>query len=230
MRRVIGAVAVLALAGLAACGTTKKVDSATTEATTASTAASSVTASSAGDSTTTEVDAGGLTTPVTHARTTVAADSSGSSIPNYGTGEWATGATATSNYGTNKGDSWNASQATGKADVPACADDGRAWASKLGTSLDTIALTYAKPLLPKAVVVVESYSVGQVTSVVVSGVGHSKTVYQADPTGVAGKTCPFGLRIDTSSVDFPVNEVAITVDQTKLGTWNEIDGALLVPR
>jgi len=151
-------------------------------------------------------------------------------VPDYGAAQWASGASATTSYGDEVGSSWNSSQAIGKPDVPACADDGKAWASLSASTVDTLTATFAKPVRPRSIVVVETYTVGQVSKVVAKGDGRSVTVYTATPAGPQpeGK-CPAALRIDVSDkVDFAVDSVAVTVDQTKAQEWNEIDAIGLV--
>ncbi|MEI8082197.1 MAG: hypothetical protein WCI74_10175, partial [Actinomycetes bacterium] len=139
--------------------------------------------------------------------------------------QWATSATATSNYGETAGSPWNASNATGVSAVNLCGDDGRAWASLKKTTVDTLTLKYKTPVIPSQIDVFESYNPGYVTSVVVSGSGQKATVY----TAKVEKTtqCPKTLTIPVTDVPFPINTIAVTVDQTTLDNWAEIDAVRL---
>lgn len=141
--------------------------------------------------------------------------------------QFPTSATATSNYGANPGDDWNASQATGPLDTPVCGDFGTAWASANASTVDTITLKYANAVVPTGVIVVQSDNPGRVTAVEVSGPNNaSEKVYTGDATQAT--ECPGLLTVDTGSIKFPVDTVAVTVDQTTAGGWAEIDTVALV--
>lgn len=135
-------------------------------------------------------------------------------------------ATATSSYGTSKGDSWNASQAEGPPNA-SCGDDVHAWASVNQNTIDTLTLTYADAVIPSMVRVVQSYNPGRVSKVVVSGAGQSAQVYAGPADANAGGVC-VTLEIPITGVKFGVDTVAVTVDQTNLTNWAEIDAVELV--
>ncbi|MEI6622444.1 MAG: hypothetical protein WCP28_11105 [Actinomycetes bacterium] len=160
--------------------------------------------------------------------TSASASGSASSSPSMSGGslvQWAVSATATTQYGAGAGESWNASNATGASVITECQDDGRAWASQEKNTVDTLTLKYATPVVPNSITVYESYNPGYVTSVSVSGGGQNAVVYTGVP---AAKTpCPTTLVIPVSSVKFKVDTVAVTVDQTKLENWAEIDAVRL---
>lgn len=135
-------------------------------------------------------------------------------------------ATATSNYGTNRGDQWNASQAEGPPNA-SCGDDGHAWASAQQNTIDTLTLTYQDRVVPSEVRVVQSFNPGRVSKVVVSGGGQSAQVYAGPANANGGGVC-VTLEIPITGVKFGIDAVAVTVDQTNLGSWAEIDAVELV--
>lgn len=139
--------------------------------------------------------------------------------------QWASGATATSNYGSEAGSSWNASNAIGMPEVTTCGDNGKAWASMNKNTVETITLKYSTPVTPSAIKIYESYNPGYVTSVTVSGGGKSANVYTAKPAATAG--CPTSLPITVTAAQFKVDSVAVTVDQSALNNWAEIDAVQL---
>jgi hypothetical protein len=91
--------------------------------------------------------------------------------------------------------------------------------------VETLTLTYAQPLVPSAVNVVETYNPGYIRTITVSGAGQTATVYNNTPA--ATTPCPSTLNIPISGVAFPVSTVAVTVDQTTLNSWAEIDAVSL---
>ena len=175
--------------------------------------------------------------PATSASTTSTSPSStGTSIPTKATGDtvqWAVAASATTSYGSAATDSWSAQQATGAPDVTAqapdlaCGDIGQAWASAARDTVDTLTLGYAKAVVPTGVVVRETYNPGAIVKIEVSGPsGQRATVYQGQPSKV--EECPRMFEVDITDVSFPVNSVAITLDQTQVQNWSEIDAVQLI--
>lgn len=142
--------------------------------------------------------------------------------------QWASTASATTSYGQAAGDPWNATQATGPPDVdPACGDNGKAWASLGRDTIDTITLTYDEAVIPSEIRVFQTYNPSQVTMIEVKGPsGDSKVVYGGAPTKDDG--CPVEGYLENLGVDFPVDTVLVTVDQSKLGLgWAELDAVSL---
>jgi hypothetical protein len=211
MKVVVTTMAVVALLGVSACG---KKDAAAPKAN--------------GNA---EVTSGN--NPAT---TSTKVPTTGTSLPNGFTGDtlqWATTATATTSYGTNPGDSWAASQATGApnvtADVPAdeCGDIAQAWASSARDTIDMLTLGFAKAVIPTGINIRETYNPGAIVKVVVSGpTGQSATVFQGQPNKVS--SCPRMFEVPVSGVSFVVNSVAVTIDQTQVQSWAEIDAVQLV--
>lgn len=142
--------------------------------------------------------------------------------------QWASSAEATTQYGD---DSWSAAQATGEPDAAECADDAKAWASLASDTVDVLTVHFAEAVVPSMVSVVQSYNPGQVTEIAVSGPGgESAVVYEADPSAMPDASCPSSLDVGIGALaTFPVDTVAITVDQSVLGVgWGEIDAVQLV--
>ena len=142
--------------------------------------------------------------------------------------QWAKSATATSNYGANPGDSWNSSQATGAPNAT-CSDDEHAWASLESNTVETLTVAYADSVIPSMVRVVQSDNPGHVSKVVVSGSGKTAEVYSnPDAAAVPGGQPCVTLEIPINAVSFAIDTVAVTVDQTKVGNWAEIDAVELI--
>jgi hypothetical protein len=136
--------------------------------------------------------------------------------------QWATGATASSQYGP---DEWSALQATGVADVADCSEESRSWAS-LDTKVDWLELTYDEPVRPSDIRIHEVWSPGSIVKVEVKDLSDTyHTVYEATPSLRGG--CLYTLDIRVTSVAELVNKVRVTVDQRVRGDWNEIDAVRL---
>lgn len=208
-------ISIAAVVTVAAPACSKKKEEKPAEQTTTTTAASSTTKATT------------ATTKVPTTGTTIAGGGAG------GIRQWASTASATTSYGQSPGSDWNASQATGAPNVPTdqgdngCGDIAEAWASASHDTVDTLTLGYQNPVIPTAINIHETYNPGAVVKVVVSGPGgKSKTVFEGQPTKVT--TCPRVLEVPVSGVDFAVDTVAITIDQTQIQSWAEIDAVELV--
>lgn len=146
--------------------------------------------------------------------------------------QWASSASATSSYHSKAGDTFSPSQATGVPTGTACVDYKKAWTSKKRDTLDTLTLKYDRAVVPSLVRIYEQYHPGAITKVTVSGSGRSAVIYES-----AAKTkqekCPTSLRIPVSQggqypVDFPIDTVAVTVDQRVRDQRDQIDAVQLV--
>jgi hypothetical protein len=137
--------------------------------------------------------------------------------------QWATGATASSEYGTS---GWSAQQATGEPDVSGCTDDVNAWASDDPDTEEWLELTYDYPMYVTQINIYETYSPNQVALVELIDLdGTYHEVYTGEPQETA---CPYILSIDISETDYTVSGVRMTIDQSVLENWNEIDAVELV--
>jgi hypothetical protein len=138
--------------------------------------------------------------------------------------QWASGATASSEYGS---DSWSAAQATGVPNTAECGDIVTAWASATSDGVDWLKLVYNTPVVPTRIDIYQTYNPGAINRVeVVDTNGQTYEVYQAAPTVL--ETCPYVLSIFVSGVNARVNTVIIHVDQSATMEWSEIDAVQLV--
>ncbi len=138
--------------------------------------------------------------------------------------QWATFATASSEYGDPE---WAAFQATGAPDTFECGDYRTAWASSSSSTVEWIELTYATPVYPTEVNIIQTYNPNQVLFVDLLDVdGEYHDVYLGEPGEVS--ECPYTLSIPVEYADYQVIAVKITIDQSVLGSWNEIDAVELV--
>ena len=141
--------------------------------------------------------------------------------------QWATYAVATSQYGD---DQWSASQATGKPNTEACGDQGTAWASEDSTGRAVLRVAFDQPVLPSQINIYQSFTPGAIVEVDVGNSSHMDKVmplpHSADPVG--NTACPGVFSLDVSGVDTPIDFIAIYIDQSLTGNWNEIDAVELV--
>lgn len=138
--------------------------------------------------------------------------------------EWATGADASSAYGTT---GWSATAATGAPDVPSYADDQRAWApaSADGTT-DWLELDYPWAVVPSSVGIVESWGNGAVIGVEFHDAATDTWVSVwsgTDPTAAELAT----FRPPITPVDFATDRIRLTLGDVVPG-WSEIDAVELV--
>jgi len=137
--------------------------------------------------------------------------------------QWAISATASSEY-TDTG--WNASQATGAPNVTECADDSKAWASEGYDTIEWLEVSYNTPVTPIQVNIYETFNPGQIVKVELLDVNNNYHEIFTAETQV--KACPSVLTIDIPSAGYQVIAVRITVDQTQVLNWDEIDAVELV--
>jgi hypothetical protein len=138
--------------------------------------------------------------------------------------QWAISAAASSEYGSSD---YSAMQATGAPDTPVCGDQTTAWASATAGTEEWIELTYATFVHPTQVNVVQSYYPSQVVKVeLIDSVSGYHEIYTGSPETI--DECPYVLSIPVGDVDYVVAGIRITIDQSQLGNWNEIDAVELV--
>ena len=138
--------------------------------------------------------------------------------------QWASGATASSQYGS---DTWSATQATGPtatteygsrptAWAPAAQDAGPAW----------LELTFDEPVIPSEVVVFESSGNGFVASVELWDATTESwvTAWQGQDQS---PEFVIGFSPDLTSNDFATDRVRVNID-TDVEGWNEIDAVALI--
>ena len=141
--------------------------------------------------------------------------------------QWATSATASSEYGN---PDWSASQATGAPDtiIEECADLPTAWASQGSDTVEWLELYYDTPVYPTEVNIIQTHSPDQVVMVeLIDTEGTYHEVYTGEPENL-WEECPYTLSILVWA-DYQAAGVKITIDQSVIDpTWNEIDAVELV--
>ncbi len=141
--------------------------------------------------------------------------------------QWATSATASSEYGN---PDWAASQATGAPDtiIEECADLPTAWASQGSDTVEWLELYYDTPVYPTEVNIIQTHSPDQVVMVeLIDTEGTYHEVYTGEPENL-WEECPYTLSILVWA-DYQAVGVKITIDQSVIEpTWNEIDAVELV--
>jgi len=82
-------------------------------------------------------------------------------------------------------------------------------------------------VLPTEVNIIQTYNPDQVLFVDLLDIeGEYHDIYLGEPRDKA--ECPYTLSIPVAGADYRVVGVKITIDQSVLGTWNEIDAVELV--
>ena len=144
--------------------------------------------------------------------------------------QWATSATASSQYGNPE---WAPAQATGAPNSPTtttnCEDVSTVWAPAPNNTIEWLELTYAEAVRPTAIKVHEYWATGQVSKIEVKlPNGTYQSVYTATPSNPG--VCSRVLTANVSGVGENISVVRITIDQQARGDWNEIDAVQLIGR
>jgi hypothetical protein len=134
--------------------------------------------------------------------------------------QWATAATASSEYGNPE---WSAMQATGAPNTTSCGDTGAAWAPRSsGISPEWIELDYATPVHANMVRVHETYNSGFIYQVdLKDSSGNLHTVWAGTDT----TPCPSWFEITFPKTSFFVQGVKI---HARISGWEEIDAVELI--
>jgi len=137
--------------------------------------------------------------------------------------QWATTATASSHYAR---PDWSPNRATGAPEVSVCADDARAWASARGGGVEWLELSYVKAVYPAEILVHQTYGRGAVSRVtILDDAGNREIVWE----GVDDREpCPGVLEVRVPPTSMRVAAVRIDLDESRTGTWNQIDAVELV--
>lgn len=146
-------------------------------------------------------------------------------IPENALRQWASAATASSEYGS---DDWSAMQATGEPDVNECADSTLAWASASGSGEESLTLAFAQAVVPLQVNIHQNLTPGGIVRVELTDAVTGETIVIADSTDPATEPCPRVFELSITDVDVPVNAVTVHLDESLVGYWNEIDAVELV--
>ncbi len=140
--------------------------------------------------------------------------------------QWASGATASSQYGA---DEWSAEQATGAPDVASYGDDPRAWApaTKDGNT-EWLELEYGQTVVPSAVTIVESFGNGAVTLIEAFNAEAGAWVRLWSGNDTSPPDTITALSPDIATVTFATSRLRITLDTEVIPGWNEIDAVELI--
>jgi hypothetical protein len=137
--------------------------------------------------------------------------------------QWAASASASSEFGVT---GWIATQATGAPDTTECGDNSTAWASSSTDMVEWLQLGYTTPVYATQVVIHITYNPSYVTTVeLIEPNGSTHPVYTAQPKQMA---CPANLTVSFPKTTYLVSGVKITIDQTTLDDWSEIDAVQLI--
>src|SRR5262245_40647200 len=138
--------------------------------------------------------------------------------------QWASGATASTEYGT---PNWAASQATGEPDTMHAGDCSTAWASKApDADAEWLDLTFDQPVAPRLIRVHETYNPGAITKVEAKdGSGTWRTLWEG---AAAACEAPRWFEVSVPIDTWTTKEVRITLDSDAIPGWNEIDAVELV--
>jgi hypothetical protein len=138
--------------------------------------------------------------------------------------QWASNASASSEFGSSD---WSAQQAVGAPNTTACGDQTTAWASANYNGVDWLDVGFATPVVPTQINIHESYAPGSIIKVEVRDTdGTFHTVWEGAPNSVS--QCPRVFTANVSNIDFKVTSILISVDQSVLADWDEIDAVELV--
>jgi len=145
--------------------------------------------------------------------------------------QWASGASATTEYS----EPYSAKEIIGAPNAYDCDDEDMVWASLADDSIDLVTATYATSVIPTEIKIHQNNIQGAISKVEVSLNGTSwKSVYTADPALASSGTCESTasyndiLTVTVSSITIPINQVRLTVDQSIIQKWAEIDAVQLV--
>lgn len=141
--------------------------------------------------------------------------------------QWAVEAAASSEHGDPQ---WAARQATGEPNTSTCGDNTSAWAAAFAdTDGEWLELSYTQPVFPTEVRIYETYHPGGIVRVeLISTVSEYITIWEGQPRAV--EECPRVFSIPVSDVETPITGLRITLDQSVIGDWSEIDAVQLLGR
>ncbi|MBN1310347.1 MAG: hypothetical protein JXB30_02935 [Anaerolineae bacterium] len=148
----------------------------------------------------------------------------GQAVPGTAFPQWAASAEASSEYGASD---WSAIQAAGAPNTPGCGDFATAWASATSSEAAILKLLYAVAVVPSSIEIHQSYNPNSVVKVeVIDEIGASYIIYEGQPATI--EQCPYVMVVSVTGVTARVNTVIISIDQSVIGDWNEIDAVELI--
>lgn len=126
-------------------------------------------------------------------------------------------------------DAWAPEKAIGEPDVSNLGtDDGNAWASESQDDQDEwLMLTYKDPIVPKTIVIHETYNPGAVVRVTgLSEDGKEVELWKGDDP--VSSAAPHGVCKLTVQTTMKIRKLKIYVASTKVAGWNEIDAVGMI--
>lgn len=138
--------------------------------------------------------------------------------------QWASSATASSEYGSV---AWSASQATGAPNVTDCSDNSDAWAAADSNTTEWLELAFDVPVEPTQVNVHISYNpiyIIQMELIDLDGVSHQ--IYEFEARSYP--ECPMVFDVNITETGFKAATLRINIDQANSPSWVEIDAVELV--
>ena len=154
---------------------------------------------------------------------TAAQETAKSPPPTGKISQWASGATASSQYGN---DDWSPKQAAGAPNTPICGDSMTAWAMQDYGGTEWLEVGFDTAVIPTAVTIYETNAPGTIVKVEVgSGASGFQTVWTSYPQEIYA--CPHVLTVPVEGVAGAVNAVRITLDTSMAYDWPEIDAVEL---
>jgi hypothetical protein len=147
-----------------------------------------------------------------------------SSVPPEGTiSQWASSATASSQFGN---DDWSAVQATGAPNTPICGDATTAWAMLDYGGTEWLEVRFDTAVIPSAVTIYETNAPGAIVKMEVgSDAAGFQAVWTSYPQTI--NACPHVLTVPVEGIGGAVNAVRITLDTSSAYDWPEIDAVEL---
>lgn len=143
--------------------------------------------------------------------------------------QWATKATATTEYA-----GYPAKNLIGPPDADGCNSPSGVWIPLLPTVTESFTVTYAKPALPKRISIYQNKFKNTISRVEVSADGLEWfEVYSGDVTAGTKGTCnsknKYNDILSIPVLDFPtfVNRVRVTIDQSEIKNFQQIDAVSL---
>jgi len=142
-------------------------------------------------------------------------------------GQWASAASASSEYGTNR---YNALQATGAPNVATYSDNPNAWCHSGASRPDEwLEVGFPQPVHATELRVRQSYTPGTLAKVeIFAADGRSQVLWEGNDPNVypAKQITWFVLRFPSTA--FPVHRVKLTLDMSAVSGWKQIDAVQLV--
>ena len=137
--------------------------------------------------------------------------------------QWAVSATASSSYAY---PDWSPNRATGAPEISTCVDDPRAWASARGNGVEWLQLSYPRAVFPRVIRVFQTQGRGAVSRIaLLDANGAPLTVWEATDSD---ELCPGILEVRVEITSTQVSVLRIDLDESRTGTWNQIDAVELI--